>query len=201
MDGLPGMTELGCCYGLAYVPTEEIERLEITKGPGAFEYGGDAFGGVVNVVTRSLSKTSGSIVAEGGSFGTIGYKGTVGAKFDRLEMTAIVSRNKTDASDINGDSISDYAASDRTSFSVKLKQHLASNLLLTLGGHSWTDERHGGNLQAEIHQRVDRHQRRRRHGHGRRPHGGPDQAARFPGCWRNADEQSRRSRHPVRPDN
>lgn len=146
MDGLPGLTELGCCYGLAHVPAEDIERIEITKGPGSFQYGGDAFGGVINVVSKSLSKTSGSVTAEGGSFGTLGLKGTVGAKFDQLDITAILSKNRTGASDINADSISDYAASDRTSFSLKLRQNLRPGLMLTVNGFSWTDERHGGSL-------------------------------------------------------
>jgi outer membrane receptor for ferrienterochelin and colicins len=146
MDGLPGLTELGCCYGLAHVPAEDIERIEITKGPGTLQYGGDAFGGVINVVTKSLAKTSGSVTVEGGNFGTLGLKGTVGAKFEQLDITAILSKNRTGASDINADSISDYAESDRTSFSLKLRQTLRPGLMLTVNGFSWTDERHGGSL-------------------------------------------------------
>lgn len=146
MDGLPGLSELGCCYGLAHVPAEDIERIDITKGPGSYQYGGDAFGGVINVVTKTLTKTSGSLVAEAGSFGTLGLKGTVGAKFDQFDITAVINKNRTGASDINGDSISDYAASDRTSFSLKLRQTFRPGLMLTVNGFSWTDERHGGRL-------------------------------------------------------
>src|SRR5580658_9329800 len=39
-------------FDLAMIPTEDIERIEIIKGPAALAYGPDATGGVINVITR-----------------------------------------------------------------------------------------------------------------------------------------------------
>ncbi|HEY8483281.1 MAG TPA: TonB-dependent receptor [Longimicrobiales bacterium] len=53
------------------VPLDEVERIEILRGPASALYGADAVGGVINVVTRrGRSGVTGRI--EGGSFGTAG---------------------------------------------------------------------------------------------------------------------------------
>ncbi|MEW6557789.1 MAG: TonB-dependent receptor [Elusimicrobiota bacterium] len=44
------------------VDLEEIERIEIVKGPGAVFYGGSAFSGVINIVTKTPKQISGTQV-------------------------------------------------------------------------------------------------------------------------------------------
>lgn len=44
-------------YDSGWVPTSEIERIEIVRGPMSSLYGSDAIGGVVNVITRKVGKT------------------------------------------------------------------------------------------------------------------------------------------------
>jgi outer membrane receptor protein involved in Fe transport len=39
-------------FDLSMIPTEDVERIEIIKGPAALAYGPDATGGVINVITR-----------------------------------------------------------------------------------------------------------------------------------------------------
>ena len=51
------------------VPLDRVERIEVLKGPASALYGPDAFGGVVNVVTREGEEGMAAMV-EGGSFGT-----------------------------------------------------------------------------------------------------------------------------------
>lgn len=55
------------------VPLESIERIEIVRGPASSLYGPDAFGGVVNVVTREPGPSGLETArAEGGSWGQAG---------------------------------------------------------------------------------------------------------------------------------
>ncbi len=45
---------------------EDIERIEVLKGPGARMYGQNAFAGAINIVTKNDQKKSGSIFVEAG---------------------------------------------------------------------------------------------------------------------------------------
>jgi len=44
-------------YDTGWVPTSEIERIEVVRGPMSSLYGSDAIGGVVNIITRKTGKT------------------------------------------------------------------------------------------------------------------------------------------------
>ena len=61
------------------VPVEDIERIEIVRGPASSLYGPDALGGVVNIVTRDGTDTGVSAARlEGGGFGQVGAAVTGG---------------------------------------------------------------------------------------------------------------------------
>ncbi|QGZ38057.1 outer membrane receptor for ferrienterochelin and colicins [Pseudoduganella flava] len=44
-------------YDTGWVPTSEIERIEVVRGPMSSLYGSDAIGGVVNIITKKVGKT------------------------------------------------------------------------------------------------------------------------------------------------
>lgn len=63
-DGVIGHTD----FQLGWVAMEEIERIEVVRGPLSALYGAEALGGVLQVVTRApASKFEGSATAEGAS--------------------------------------------------------------------------------------------------------------------------------------
>jgi vitamin B12 transporter len=64
-------------FDLAMIPTEDIERIEIIKGPAALAYGPDATGGVINVITR-VQNQGGSLGTSVGDFGTYQLHGSTG---------------------------------------------------------------------------------------------------------------------------
>lgn len=52
---------------LSQVPLEDVERIEVLRGPQSALYGSDAIGGVVQIITRSGGRPSGSAQIETGS--------------------------------------------------------------------------------------------------------------------------------------
>lgn len=59
---------------------EDIDRIEVIRGPGAALWGSNAVAGVINIITKSAGKTQGGLVAGGAGteelgFGTLRYGG------------------------------------------------------------------------------------------------------------------------------
>src|SRR5207249_9906404 len=62
---------------------EDIERIEVIRGPGATLWGANAVNGVINIMSRSAKETQGVLLtADGGTeergFGGVGYGGKFG---------------------------------------------------------------------------------------------------------------------------
>jgi iron complex outermembrane receptor protein len=65
------------------VPLEDIERIEVIRGPGATIWGSNAVNGVINVITKSAADTQGALVTAGSgtenrAFGTVQNGGMFG---------------------------------------------------------------------------------------------------------------------------
>ena len=66
------------------VPLEDIDRIEVIRGPGGAVWGNNAVNGVINVITKKAQNTQGTLVSGGGGsleqgFGTAQYGGTTKA--------------------------------------------------------------------------------------------------------------------------
>ncbi len=64
-------------FDLGMIPTGDIDRIEIIKGPDALIYGTDATGGVVNVFTHAQNKEP-ALEVLAGTFGTYQFQGSTG---------------------------------------------------------------------------------------------------------------------------
>ena len=94
IDGRTVYSEIfsGVHWDESDLPLEEIERIEVVRGPGAAVWGTNAVNGVVNIITRRARSTIG--FAATGSLGRIGQSTVLrygGALGDRVQYRAYAS--------------------------------------------------------------------------------------------------------------
>jgi iron complex outermembrane receptor protein len=84
IDGRAVYTPLlgGVNWDTQDVPLEDIDRIEVIRGPGATIWGANAVNGVINVVTKSAADKQGALVTAGGGTegqaqGTAQFGGTI----------------------------------------------------------------------------------------------------------------------------
>jgi iron complex outermembrane recepter protein len=77
----------GVFWDVLDLPLEDIERIEVIRGPGGTIWGANAVNGVINIITRRAAETRGGMVVAGGGnldqgFGTAQYGNSMGASTD-----------------------------------------------------------------------------------------------------------------------
>jgi iron complex outermembrane recepter protein len=77
----------GVFWDVLDFPLEDIERIEVIRGPGGSVWGANAVNGVINILLKKASETKGAMLVAGGGnldqgFGTAQYGGSVGKNFD-----------------------------------------------------------------------------------------------------------------------
>jgi len=73
LDGVPLNKADGGGVNFNRINTESVERIEVIKGPGSAMYGGNAMGGVINLITKDIQvNPAGSVKISAGSCNTQG---------------------------------------------------------------------------------------------------------------------------------
>ena len=128
VDGVP-VNQPGGAYDFANLTTDNVERIEIVRGPSSVLYGSDAIAGVVQVVTREgRGPPGGSAAAEGGTYGSFRWEAGASAGSEALGWSASASRRTTDGIyDFN----SDY---HNTVLSGRLRARADARTTLALSG-------------------------------------------------------------------
>ncbi len=130
----------GVFWNVQDLPLEEIDRIEVIRGPGATLWGANAVNGVVNIITKEAKDTQGvfvsatygseeqplSVVRYGGKLGTNLFYRAYVEYFDREHLV-----------DSSGAAASDGWDATRGGFRVDW--HASDNNALTLQGDSYSE--------------------------------------------------------------
>lgn len=113
---------------------EDIERIEVIRGPGATVWGTNAVNGVINIITKSSKETQGGLLRGGGGsveqgFGTLRYGGKIGEHatyrvfgkyFNRGSFDNLSGQNAADGWNMrHGGFRTDWDISDRDSMTIQ----------------------------------------------------------------------------------
>ncbi len=87
IDGRSVYTPLfsGVSWNIQDTLLDDIERIEVIRGPGAALWGANAVNGVINIITKKAQETQGGLIKAGGGnieqgFGAVRYGGRIGDK-------------------------------------------------------------------------------------------------------------------------
>ncbi|MBD3770833.1 MAG: TonB-dependent receptor [Rhodobacterales bacterium] len=128
-------------FNFAYLDTENIERIEVLKGPQSVLWGSDAIGGVVSISTKQPNAgLGGSAFGEYGSYNTFRGGASVGNSNDmgdfRVAATGITSDGISKADEANGNTEDD--GYDSRTVSARGGLNLPSSIRLD-GTLLWND--------------------------------------------------------------
>ena len=96
IDGVP-LNDPGGTVDLADLTTDNVERIEIVRGPVSVLYGSDAVSGVVQIFTRrGAGALHGDIALRAGSYTAVDIQGGVSGGTDAVAYAVTASRSRTD---------------------------------------------------------------------------------------------------------
>ncbi len=98
IDGMLLNESAGGSVNLGLIPLNTVERLEIWRSGAPAQFGGDAVGGAINIVTRDFREKKASVSLGYGSFGALKGHGAagLGPPDSRLVVTLDAARSRND---------------------------------------------------------------------------------------------------------
>lgn len=96
VDGVP-VNEPGGSFDFASLTLDDVDRIEIVRGPASVTYGSDAVTGVVHIITRhGQGPAHGSVALEAGTFGSVIGRADAGGSTGKLNWSLGASSSSTD---------------------------------------------------------------------------------------------------------
>jgi vitamin B12 transporter len=127
-------------YSFSNLMLDDIERIEILRGPQSILWGSDAIGGVVNVTTRAPEKPlEGSMAVEAGTHQTVSARAGIGGTSDTVDWRVAGSTFTTDGISARANGTEDDGYT-RQAASGTATVRLAPEVSLDLRGY-WSDAR------------------------------------------------------------
>lgn len=102
VDGIRVNNGFNNAFDFSQLGVDNLEQIEILRGPQSTLYGSEALGGVINIVTRKADgKPTGSLLGEYGSFNSWLTRGAFAVREGKASFSADASYASTDGDRIN----------------------------------------------------------------------------------------------------
>jgi vitamin B12 transporter len=99
IDGVPVNDPISTdmSYDFSQLNSDNIERIEVLRGPYSTLYGSEAMGGVINIITKKGRGEPQSVIeVMAGSYNTFKYSGAVSGKLDKWDFSLLLSHAQGD---------------------------------------------------------------------------------------------------------
>ncbi len=154
VDGVRLLTEhIHTGQNIDVIPPENIERIEVIKGAASAQYGSDAMGGIVNIVTKKAAEnTESSISLSAGSYKT--YHSTISVRTPLNEKVSLSTFSDYEQSDgipilapahrIGNMGYSKFTTMNNLNWNISRSSSLSSSLYYTQNSMEFRgDDLHG----------------------------------------------------------
>lgn len=148
IDGMPLISSLARTYGLNSIPLGIIDKIEIIKGAASTQYGSEALGGIINIITKSPSQAP-TILVQLFKTSLQEHNLDFTWSINRKKIQSIIGGNlwlADSPKDINRDNFTDFALAKRFSFFNKWKLMMPKHKTLDILLRAYYEDRWGGEI-------------------------------------------------------
>ncbi|KYG75195.1 hypothetical protein AWW68_10330 [Roseivirga spongicola] len=141
VDGEPLIGRTAGTLDLTRITVNNIDRIEVVKGPSSSLYGSEAMGGVINIITKNPRNGLGtSLSGRQRRFNTTDLNATLEYANDKVQVSTFFNRLSSGGYDLNDNTLSQTVASYTASTAqAKLKYKLTDNLDLSISGRYYNE--------------------------------------------------------------
>lgn len=123
---------------LAKIPVDDIEKIEIVKGPASVLYGSSGMGGVINIITKEGKEGfHGSVGAEAGSWDYWKTYADLSGKKGPVDFALSASRSSSEDYEAKGYGTIENTAYDDETLSLRLGYELSEGHHVSVGLQHW----------------------------------------------------------------
>ena len=146
-DGMPLYGGLSGSFSLMQTPPLDLKQVEIIKGSCSTLYGGDAIGGIINLVSKEPSlRQDASVTANETSLGETNLNTYIAKRYKTFGYTLFLGQTWRKATDINNDGLSDVPQIGSTVIHPRLQFYFSPKTTLTVDYSGTFDKRAGGDM-------------------------------------------------------
>jgi outer membrane receptor for ferrienterochelin and colicins len=146
-DGMPMFGGLSGNFGIMQIPPLDLKQIEIIKGSASTLYGGDAIGGIINIVSKEPSfDRELSFTLNQTSIGETDANGYYAKRNDKVGFSIFAGHILQTAYDVDNDGLSETPSLNNTVIHPRLEFYFGKKSALTLNYTGTFEDRHGGNM-------------------------------------------------------